>query len=223
MARAATSTTRRSTPERAGRPGTCRRRTTRRTGSDPVTAIDVKHHVALHSSLNYNFKDDGEACDGDVVVSPSKDGGLSWDKPKVVGFGQGCDLDAVQVFNDKEWIATDNNPHSPYYGRTYVTWTAFLSNFGELRRVADHGDPQRRRRQALDEAAGDLRIEPRPLHLPDGGEAWPVRRVAGVGHHDRRRRDGLRGLHEQPERVALGVPGRGVRRPVPPRQVEERR
>ena len=102
-----------------------------RTGSDPVTAIDVKHHVALHSSLNYNFKDDGEACDGDVVVSPSKDGGLSWDKPKVVGFGQGCDLDAVQVFNDKEWIATDNNPHSPYYGRTYVTWTAFLSNFGE--------------------------------------------------------------------------------------------
>ncbi len=102
-----------------------------RTGSDPVTAIDVKHHVALHSSLNYTFKEDGEACDGDVVVSPSKDGGLSWDKPKVVGFGQGCDLDAVQVFNDKEWIATDNNPHSPYYGRTYVTWTAFLSNFGE--------------------------------------------------------------------------------------------
>jgi len=102
-----------------------------RTGSDPVTAIDVKHHVALHSSLNYTFAEDGEACDGDVVVSPSKDGGLSWDKPKVVGFGQGCDLDPVQVFNDKEWIATDNNPHSRYYGRTYVTWTAFLSNFGE--------------------------------------------------------------------------------------------
>ena len=26
-----------------------------RTGSDPVTSIDVKHHVALHSSLNYRF------------------------------------------------------------------------------------------------------------------------------------------------------------------------
>jgi hypothetical protein len=103
----------------------------RRTGSDPVTSIDVKHHVALHSSLNYRFKSDGEACDGDVVVSPSHDGGLSWDKPVRVGFGKGCDLDPTQVFNDKEWIATDNNPHSPFYGRTYVTWTAFVANHGE--------------------------------------------------------------------------------------------
>jgi hypothetical protein len=102
----------------------------RRTGSDPVTSIDVKHHVALHSSLNYRFKSDGEACDGDVVVSPSHDGGLSWDKPVRVGFGKGCDLDPTQVFNDKEWIATDNNPHSAFYGRTYVTWTAFLANHG---------------------------------------------------------------------------------------------
>jgi hypothetical protein len=102
----------------------------RRTGSDPVTSIDVKHHVALHSSLNYRFKSDGEACDGDVVVSPSHDGGLTWDKPVRVGFGKGCDLDPVQVFNDKEWIATDNNPHSPFYGRTYVTWTAFVANYG---------------------------------------------------------------------------------------------
>jgi hypothetical protein len=102
-----------------------------RTGSDPVTAIDVKHHVALHSSLNYKFKMDGEACNGDVVVSPSSDGGLTWDKPVVVGFGKGCDLDPRQIFNDKEWIATDNNPSSRFYGRTYVTWTAFLADHGE--------------------------------------------------------------------------------------------
>jgi hypothetical protein len=103
-----------------------------RTGSDPVTSIDVKHHVALHSSLNYTFNEDGESCDGDVVVSPSRDGGLSWDRPKVVGFGLGCDLDPTQIFNDKEWIATDNNPRSRYYGRTYVTWTAFLSHNAEF-------------------------------------------------------------------------------------------
>jgi hypothetical protein len=36
----------------------------------------------------------------------------------VVGFGNGCDLDKLQVFNDKEWIATDNNPSSRFYGRT---------------------------------------------------------------------------------------------------------
>jgi hypothetical protein len=102
-----------------------------RTGSDPVTTIDVKHGVALHSSLNYTFNANGEACDGDVVVSPSSDGGLTWKKPVQVYSGQGCDLSRVQIFNDKEWITTDNNPHSKFYGRTYLTWTAFLSNSGE--------------------------------------------------------------------------------------------
>ena len=81
-----------------------------RTGSDPVTAIDVKHQVALHSSLNYRFNTAGETCDGDVVVSPSTDGGLTWDKPVIVGPGRGCDLDKFQIFGDKEWITTDNNP-----------------------------------------------------------------------------------------------------------------
>ncbi len=103
----------------------------RRTGSDPVTAIDVKHDVALHSSLNYKFRPDGEACDGDVVVSPSHDGGLTWQKPVLVYSGNGCDLDATQIFNDKEWTTTDNNPGSPFYGRTYVTWSAFVSHNGE--------------------------------------------------------------------------------------------
>ena len=103
-----------------------------RTGSDPVTAFDVKHHVALHSSLNYTFNDEGETCDGDVVVSPSHDGGLSWQKPVVVYSGQGCDSDPTQVFNDKEWITADNNPNSKFYGRTYVTWTAFVSHNGEF-------------------------------------------------------------------------------------------
>jgi hypothetical protein len=103
-----------------------------RTGSDPVTTINVKRGVALHSSLNYTFNDDGEACDGDVVVSRSLDGGLTWKKPVVVFSGQGCDLDPTQIFNDKEWISTDNDPRSRFYGRTYLTWTAFLSHEGEF-------------------------------------------------------------------------------------------
>jgi hypothetical protein len=101
-----------------------------RTGSDPVTTIDVKHGVALHSSLNYKFNKDGETCDGDVVVSPSHDGGLTWDKPVVVGSGKGCDLSKFQNFSDKEWITSDNNVHSRFYGRTYVTWTAFIGDSG---------------------------------------------------------------------------------------------
>src|SRR5436309_334868 len=96
--------------------------------SDPVTSIDRKSGVALHASLNYNFNAAGDACDGDVVVSPSFDGGLSWRKPTVVYGGLGCDPDPTQIFNDKEWITTDNNPSSPFYGRTYLTWTRFLSH-----------------------------------------------------------------------------------------------
>ena len=101
-------------------------------GSDPVTVFDVKHKKTLHASLNFFLsKDFEETCDGDVVVSPSKDGGLTWDPPVVVDQGVGCDLDKTQIFNDKEWMVTDNNPDSKFYGRTYLTWTAFLAHNGE--------------------------------------------------------------------------------------------
>src|SRR3954454_19740959 len=102
------------------------------TGSDPVTSFDTKHRVALHASLNYFFNDDfTQTCNGDVVVSPSKDGGLNWAPPVVVDNGLGCDLDTKQLFDDKEWISTDNNKDSKFYGRTYVTWTQFESHDGE--------------------------------------------------------------------------------------------
>ena len=95
-----------------------------RTGSDPVTTFDVKHDMVIHSSLN--FQNDG--CDGDVVVSLSKDGGIHWDTVVEVADGGGpTSCDSNGVFNDKEWVTTDNNPTSPFYGRTYVTWTAFKS------------------------------------------------------------------------------------------------
>jgi hypothetical protein len=114
------------------------------TGSDPVTSFDVKHHVALHASLNYFFNDDfTQTCNGDLVVSPSKDGGLNWDPPVVVDEGKGCDLDKEQLFNDKEWITTDNNKKSKFYGRTYVTWTQFESHNGEFVRspiLESHSD-----------------------------------------------------------------------------------
>lgn len=101
------------------------------TGSDPVTEFDRKHGVAIHSSLNYSFQGPtGEACRGDLVVSTSTDGGITWLPPVVVESGVGCDLSGTQLFNDKEWIVTDNNPSSPFYGRTYLTWTKFISASG---------------------------------------------------------------------------------------------
>ena len=93
-----------------------------RTGSDPVTTFDVKHGTVIHSSLN--FQNDG--CDADVVVSLSKDGGIHWDT--VVEVADGGGPTSCALFNDKDWITTDNFPGSPFYGRSYLTWTAFLGS-----------------------------------------------------------------------------------------------
>ena len=102
------------------------------TGSDPVTSYDRRHDVWIHSSLNYSFQNStGETCRGDVTVSRSTDKGITWQPAIVVDNGFGCDLSNVQQFNDKEWIETDNNPASPFYGRTYLTWTKFIAVKGE--------------------------------------------------------------------------------------------
>ena len=107
------------------------------TGSDPVTAFDRRNGTAIHSSLNYSFQNStGETCRGDLVVSVSTDGGVVWQPPTVVASGLGCDLSNVQYFNDKEWIVTDNNPSSPFYGRTYLTWTRFDAASGVSTRSA---------------------------------------------------------------------------------------
>jgi hypothetical protein len=101
-------------------------------GSDPVTTFDRRHGMTIHSSLSYSVSHahGTQACDGDVLVSPSRDGGLTWLKPVIVDDGVGCDFSKSQLFNDKEWIVTDNYPSSPHYGRTYLTWAKFLSHYG---------------------------------------------------------------------------------------------
>jgi hypothetical protein len=69
-----------------------------RTGSDPVTTFNQKYGTVIHSSLN--FQNDG--CDGDVVVSLSKDGGIHWDKVVEVADGGGPTSCADNgIFNDK--------------------------------------------------------------------------------------------------------------------------
>jgi hypothetical protein len=100
-----------------------------RIGSDPVTVFDTKHDTVIHSSLNFTASGN-QACDGDLVVSLSTDGGLVWRPPVLVADGVGCDPSATQLFHDKEWIVTDNNLDSPFYGRTYLTWSAFLAAKG---------------------------------------------------------------------------------------------
>lgn len=102
----------------------------RRTGSDPVTTFDARTGHVLHASLNYILTNKHGACDGDLVVSISRNGGRAWASPVVVSDGKNCDDSAFQLFNDKEFMVTDNNPSSPHYGRTYLTWSAFVARNG---------------------------------------------------------------------------------------------
>ena len=103
-----------------------------RIGSDPVTVFDPVSGNVIHSSLNFLITDEGLSADGDLVVSLSHDGGVTWGEPVVVAGGLGDDDDPLQLFNDKEWMVTDTNPDSPFYGRTYLTWTQFRARSGQF-------------------------------------------------------------------------------------------
>lgn len=53
-----------------------------------------------------------------VAVQRSADGGLTFGPPSLV-----VDDNNPDVFNDKPWIAIDNNRGSPFYGRLYAVWS----------------------------------------------------------------------------------------------------
>jgi hypothetical protein len=137
--------------------GNMSREKPQKTGSDPVTVFDRKHSVAIHASLSYTVQHAAgtQACDGDVTVSISRDGGRVWELPVVVDDGIGCDLSATQLFNDKEWIVTDNTSTSQFYGRTYLTWSKFESHYGVYASSAIWG--------AYSDDGGDTWSEPKEI------------------------------------------------------------
>ena len=112
---------------RTWRTGNMSRRGPDVVGSDPITVFDPKHGTVIHFSLNFKVSAALPATNGDLVASVSRDGGLSWEVPVVVGQGIGAHL-----FNDKEDAVVDTDPTSPFYGRTYVTWTGFV---GDVKRT----------------------------------------------------------------------------------------
>ncbi len=59
--------------------------------------------------------DDADA-QGGIYVSASRDGGETWDDPVQVH------AQSADAIDDKDAIAVDDNPHSPYFGRVYVGW-----------------------------------------------------------------------------------------------------
>jgi hypothetical protein len=73
--------------------------------SDASVAYDASHSVWLIASLALGTQDT-------VIVSRSPDG-INWGTPVTV---------AATGAPDKNWIACDNTPTSPFYGQCYVEW-----------------------------------------------------------------------------------------------------
>lgn len=104
-------------------------------GGDPVPAFnaafsDEGHSLALMAQLENAAGAGGFfVARGDVSVSRSTDGGVTWEPPVTVMKGQGAGIGPANraVFWDKEWMTVDNNQGSPFFGRIYVTATRFLN------------------------------------------------------------------------------------------------
>src|SRR5205807_4393339 len=73
--------------------------------SDPAIAYDPMHNVWMASGLVI----DASARGAGVTVSRSTNGGLTWQNPVTVAL-------SASTFFDKEWIACDTWPTSPFYG-----------------------------------------------------------------------------------------------------------
>jgi len=62
-------------------------------------------------------------CPTGVAVSRSTDGGATFGNPVLAQHSNTC-----AVSDDKNWLVTDTQPNSPFFGRIYQFWTEFLSN-----------------------------------------------------------------------------------------------
>jgi hypothetical protein len=95
-------------------------------GGDPSVAYSRRDGVFYLSQLCF-FR---ELAHSEVQVYLSKDTGKTWTPGRQAAraastFNYATGTEDVTNFNDKEYIAVDNTPTSPHYGRLYVTWTKF--------------------------------------------------------------------------------------------------
>jgi len=99
--------------------------------SDPVVAFGADGSVYV-SSLVFDV-----SCPTAVAVSRSTDGGATFGTPVLAQHSNAC-----AVSDDKNWLVTDTQPNSPFFGRVYQFWTEFLASGGSpqvVRWSDDHG------------------------------------------------------------------------------------
>ncbi len=95
-------------------------------GGDPSLAYSARDHAFYLAQLCF-FR---TSAPSEVQVYKSLDNGVTWTPGRRAAIpATNYDLATNTVdensFNDKEYIAVDNNASSPHYGRLYVTYTRF--------------------------------------------------------------------------------------------------
>lgn len=95
-------------------------------GGDPAVAYSRRDHAFYMSQLCF-FR---SAPFSEVQIYKSVDNGKTWTPGleaavAATNFDYGTGAVDASIFNDKEYIAVDNTPTSPHYGRLYVTYTKF--------------------------------------------------------------------------------------------------
>jgi hypothetical protein len=137
--------------------------------SDPSVAYDAVHGVWLIASLGFS---DNESA---LLVSRSADG-LHWSAPMIAA-RKASGNDGIQF--DKEWIACDNSPSSPFRGRCYLSYSDIANlrlatqsskdgGLGWSQPVASPDDAGRRGIQ------GPAAPAPQPVVLPNGVLVVPL-------------------------------------------------
>lgn len=97
-------------------------------GGDPALAFDSRGTV-YYAGLGF----DRTAPPNTVAVNGGTfdgTGHLSWSAPTFIN-----PTTSPSTLNDKEWIAADANPSSPFRDRVYVSWTRFIFNAHDGRYV----------------------------------------------------------------------------------------
>jgi hypothetical protein len=86
-------------------------------GGDPSVAFDSRGTV-YYAGLGFNRT----SAPNTVTVNRGtiNNGSLTWSAPTFIN-----QTTSPAILNDKEWIAVDHNPASPFRDRVYVTWTRF--------------------------------------------------------------------------------------------------
>jgi hypothetical protein len=90
--------------------------------SDPVV-IFRDDGRAYASYLGYN--DNDFYTDTGVYITQSTDNGLSWGNTALAVQEKLNPNDPTHYAVDKDWLAVDNNPSSPFYHRMYLAWLEF--------------------------------------------------------------------------------------------------